>query len=913
MSGKDFETYVNDLAKARKKLNEIFNTNDYKDTEDGVDGLSKASNAYLKILDGEIKGLEAKRDAQKNSNDETQRQIDLQMKLKDLDNQAVLAKISGDYLKAATLQQQAQNLQMEFNQDTEIRKKDAEIARLKSRAEAIRGGAPTTKAEDAKVTKKLKKASGGMIRGAGTATSDSIPALLSNGEYVIKADSVKKYGVGTLDALNAGRFANGGLVPGFKDGGSAKDGFMQKWSKSISGSPLAEMLGTAHLLRLISGQGKKGDNLGAAKIPLSLLGSGLGSKIMGNLGKSAFYLPNKINQMLNQRKVNSMIKSGVFHGSQPVGHRGEEYLQGTNILDGSMSTDPHYGMGFFGTTSKSEARLYASGYNSPNNWGESFGSMNQIIGAPRGKYVDFTRGPKSLKWQDYGLSKAIGKSMPENLGDLMNAQGLTGGIMNRVSSGRAPEDIMYAKWLAFSNAAGVMTKELGYKDGGLASRPKYGKKQNAFQRYVANLTKAHDESPIGGDPLGVVAMLRKFAGQGRKGDSLSAALMPLNFMGIGLGKTAPALSASKIEKLTSKWTKPSPYSPATEKYDWTNTDPLHGPLFIGKADIGSEGVRRSLSYSIPSKRGGKQLVGISPQFSNDPRYLIERYMAGDKAVLARMQYEAKNGLNSHPLSIQSLFKSVATPYRGKLYRGMTSQSVADTLPKHIVEAIQKARETGDFSALVGKDFIMRRASFSSDKGIASFFAPGYGSGPYSSLLLEASLFGRKVTPTSKMFPDKKFMAPYGQKSAQRYRSELESLVGGKFIITEFDGKTLKVDQKAKGGLVKKYAMGGLIKGPGTGKSDSIRATLGYAGGGSIRVSNGEYVVNASSVKDYGVKTMDAINNGSATVSTNSGGTVYNINMPVTSNNANAEGVANEVIRKLKLEVSKNNKSNKVGL
>jgi hypothetical protein len=36
-------------------------------------------------------------------------------------------------------------------------------------------------------------------------------------------------------------------------------------------------------------------------------------------------------------------------------------------------------------------------------------------------------------------------------------------------------------------------------------------------------------------------------------------------------------------------------------------------------------------------------------------------------------------------------------------------------------------------------------------------------------------------------------------------------------------------------------------------------------------------------------------------------------MPITSNNANAEGVANEVMRKLKLEVSKNNKSNKVGL
>jgi len=53
---------------------------------------------------------------------------------------------------------------------------------------------------------------GGTVRGPGTATSDSIPALLSNGEYVIRASSVKKYGTETFEALNAGRFADGGLA-----------------------------------------------------------------------------------------------------------------------------------------------------------------------------------------------------------------------------------------------------------------------------------------------------------------------------------------------------------------------------------------------------------------------------------------------------------------------------------------------------------------------------------------------------------------------------------------------------------------------------------------------------------------------------------------------------------------------------
>jgi TP901 family phage tail tape measure protein len=125
-----------------------------------------------------------------------------------------------------------------------------------------------------------------------------------------------------------------------------------------------------------------------------------------------------------------------------------------------------------------------------------------------------------------------------------------------------------------------------------------------------------------------------------------------------------------------------------------------------------------------------------------------------------------------------------------------------------------------------------------------------------------------------------------------------------------DGSKLTASERSK---LPKKANGGLIKGPGTGRSDSIKATLGYAGGGSLRVSNGEFVVKASSVKGYGVKAMNAVNNGTAGITTNSGGTVYNINMPITSNNASPEGVANEVIRRLKVEINKNNKSNRVDI
>jgi hypothetical protein len=71
-----------------------------------------------------------------------------------------------------------------------------------------------------------KKADGGLLRGPGTSTSDSIPALLSDGEYVIKAAAVKKYGKAFFDQANSMRFASGGHVSRMatpSSGGSSLD------------------------------------------------------------------------------------------------------------------------------------------------------------------------------------------------------------------------------------------------------------------------------------------------------------------------------------------------------------------------------------------------------------------------------------------------------------------------------------------------------------------------------------------------------------------------------------------------------------------------------------------------------------------------------------------------------------------
>jgi TP901 family phage tail tape measure protein len=81
----------------------------------------------------------------------------------------------------------------------------------------------------------LRLSEGGPVFGAGTATSDSIPALLSNKEFVIKAKSAEAIGLKNLNALNnldldnfnlsnaaLDKLSNkrNGIIRGFADGGS---------------------------------------------------------------------------------------------------------------------------------------------------------------------------------------------------------------------------------------------------------------------------------------------------------------------------------------------------------------------------------------------------------------------------------------------------------------------------------------------------------------------------------------------------------------------------------------------------------------------------------------------------------------------------------------------------------------------
>ena len=89
-----------------------------------------------------------------------------------------------------------------------------------------------------------KFSTGGNVNGKGTSTSDSIPAMLSNGEFVVKASAVRKYGTGFLNAVNNGNFTKLHMpVARFADGGSVVSSVPQETARGMQG--LAKNVGAS--------------------------------------------------------------------------------------------------------------------------------------------------------------------------------------------------------------------------------------------------------------------------------------------------------------------------------------------------------------------------------------------------------------------------------------------------------------------------------------------------------------------------------------------------------------------------------------------------------------------------------------------------------------------------------------------
>ena len=109
-------------------------------------------------------------------------------------------------------------------------------------------------------------ASGGLVPGTGN--KDTVPAMLTPGEFVIRKSSVSKLGADNLQQMNKGRYNKGGTVQKFIDGGDVVDAVKGQMS---TGSQLSK-------------RGRKGeDGIGTVKLLGAL--DELDKKTAASLGK----------------------------------------------------------------------------------------------------------------------------------------------------------------------------------------------------------------------------------------------------------------------------------------------------------------------------------------------------------------------------------------------------------------------------------------------------------------------------------------------------------------------------------------------------------------------------------------------------------------------------------------------------
>ena len=214
----------------------------------------------------------------------------------------------------------------------------------------------------------VRFATGGYVRGPGGPKDDKIPALLSNREYVLNADAVKRIGVQNLNAMNSGRvhaapnalysrrqqqamlndatfrniasrYAGGGIVEGSQAWKDLLRGY--RWAQSRSGRPYV-WGGSAH---------------GAGGTDCSGYMSGIADVILGGSGRRQWATGNF---PASQRGawaggLASGFAVGIRNGGPGGGHTagtigGVPGIPAVNVESGGSPSRVKFGAGAVGAT-----------------------------------------------------------------------------------------------------------------------------------------------------------------------------------------------------------------------------------------------------------------------------------------------------------------------------------------------------------------------------------------------------------------------------------------------------------------------------------------------------------------------------------------------------------------------------------
>jgi TP901 family phage tail tape measure protein len=311
----------------------------------------------------------------------------------------------------------------------------------------------------------------------------------------------------------------------------------------------------------------------------------------------------------------------------------------------------------------------------------------------------------------------------------------------------------------------------------------------------------------------------------------------------------------------------------------------------------NKGIQVSMAKSAETTANLSKLTNIRDEIER--LTILGRSPGADKTGIRKQIAELLTGLKSGTADEKKMYAEYENKYGGTGKNRPANQSNPISMAGNLLAAINSSMSVKGMS-----DSTFQNAVTKFDEAVTKFagktIAGKYGdlSTDIGKSALAAITFGKFGTAPSEASGNvKKLIQSEQLKPGDKFS------YNGKDYQVNKDGKS--ITKLAMGGYIRNYQMGsfGGVKGPGTGTSDSIPAML----------SNGEYVINADSVKKYGIQTFDAFNNKKYSMGgpvtrmpyangglATSGSSMYNINVTLNGSNLDANDVARAIHREMKM-------------
>ena len=290
--------------------------------------------------------------------------------------------------------------------------------------------------------------------------------------------------------------------------------------------------------------------------------------------------------------------------------------------------------------------------------------------------------------------------------------------------------------------------------------------------------------------------------------------------------------------------------------DLANDTPAHGALQIGRFQpemhVRNQYIGPQLRYRMPAGKNWRDEGFIKPapvlgSIEDRAKSALFRYMQGDYQAIGQPE-------------VQQYLSTIRSKFTGILHRGVDLRH-ADMLPPFVKDAMR----TQQFDDLIGKEFIMRRSSWSKNIKTAQGFGRGIDGKGIQQVVITAAVKNRNAVPASEIFPDLTFQTPKGPVAV----NESEVYMGGKFRIVEAAKGKLRLQAvydaprehggpvnagrpylvgergpelfvpKNSGGIIPHYALGGKVKAAGTMAGIAAQLFGSQIGGGVGSMVGGE--------------------------------------------------------------------------